>query len=75
MEDVCAHLLQFRALGLLVFACLCCLSVELLCCELRGRIMLIRNTTVVNRDCYLQIEECFLEAGHVCECGVAKDKV
>jgi hypothetical protein len=31
---VLTHFLQLRALGLLIFARLCCLSVELLCCEL-----------------------------------------
>lgn len=75
VRDRYAHLLQLRALGLLIFAGLCCLSVELLCCELYERIQLARDTTLVDHISYLQVEECFLEAGHVCECGVAKDMV
>ena len=37
--------------------------------------MLVYDSAGVVRGCYLQVEECFLEAGHVCECGVAEDKV
>ena len=75
MEDVYAHLLQLRALGLLIFACLCCLSVELLCCELRGDGLVSVRYYWVDHERYLEVEQCFLEAGHVCECGIAKDKV
>ena len=37
------------------------------------RRMLACDIAVIVYACYLEVEECFLEAGHVCECGVAKE--
>jgi hypothetical protein len=63
-RSVCSSLPAFAACRLSCFAVNC---VE--------RQMLACGSTVVDHDPYLQVEECFLEARHVCECGVARDMV
>lgn len=63
-----SHLLQLRALGLLILAGLCCLSVELLGRELRGGIdrQLLGTGSRGSRRTYLEVEESFLKTGHGC---------
>lgn len=63
-RSVCSSLPAFAACRLSCFA-VNCVERSMLACGI---------AVVVHKD-YLEVEECFLEAGHVCECGVAKDEV
>lgn len=79
MEDIgigsrMTHLLQLRLLCLLVFAGLCGLPVELLCCELWPGLVQMVDVAGQMVGTNFEIEECLFEARHFKEGQIKSDE-